>query len=120
MISENIISKVASLTAVGALAGTAGLTESTGVELSIVLWIVGGLLGVISILLAAICYFIRDMRNLNARQHDEMASHQYDLTERLSNLEGQHGAALNARGCAYDPIRLETAIKEVLRKEVND
>ena len=119
MITENILSKISGATAVGAIAGTAELTQTTGVELSIVLWVVGGLLAVIATLLAAISYFIRDMRNLNARQHEELQSNQHNLSERLSNLEGQHGAAVNARACAFDDERLTRKIEEVIQNDKN-
>ena len=116
MITENILAKVAQITAVGAVAGTAGLTQSTGIELSLVLWIVGGLLAVIATLLGAISYFIRDMRQINLRQHETLGTGQKNLSDRLSNLEGQHGAAFQARGCAYDPIRMQTAIDKAVEK----
>ena len=116
MITENILAKVAQLTAVGTVAGTASLTQSTGIELSLVLWVVGGLLAVIATLLGAISYFIRDMRQLNARQHETLGTGQKSLSDRLSNLEGQHGAAFQARGCAYDPIRMQQAIDKAIDK----
>lgn len=117
MFSEEIITRIAVGVAGSSVVGTGAITQDFGVELSIVLWLVGGLLGIIALLLAAISYFIRDMRNQNAVQHKEITHSYHDIETRLIKLEAEHGLAFQAKGCAYEPTRLKDMIREVLHED---
>lgn len=114
MWAEDIIIKLATMVAGSSLVGTGAIAQESSIELSIVLWLVGGLLSIIALLLAAIGYFIRDMRNINAAQHKVLTESNTSIVNRLIKLETEHSMAFNARGCAYEPERLKDLMKEVV------
>jgi beta-lactamase regulating signal transducer with metallopeptidase domain len=115
MITENEAIKAGVLTAAATMLGTTEIATSSGLEMSLVLWLVGGLLSIIALLLAAICYFIRDMKNNNVKEHGEIHKSANTLNERLSTLEGQHNTAFQLRGCAYDPELLKDLVREAVK-----
>jgi hypothetical protein len=116
MFTEDLIIRAATTVAGSSLVGTASLAQESGIELSIVLWLVGGLLSIIALLLAAISYFIRDMRNQNAVQHKALTESHSNILIRLIKLETEHGIAFQARGCAYEPNRLKDIIRTTMEE----
>lgn len=131
MITENAVVR----TALGTAAGAAVVTEKISHfhmfedanELKFVLWAVGGLLAIISILLGVIAYFIKDMRASNTRHHGilyakvEKNEDDIDKTNtKLAGLRGQHDASFNAQGCAWDATRLQDMIDRAVEKALEN
>ena len=76
---------------------------------------------IIGLLLGTIAYFLKEMKNSNKQQHQILFENHKELNNRLSSLEGQHGASFAVRGCAYDSDLLQGlvagAVEEVLDKK---
>jgi len=96
--------------------------------LQTILWVLGALLAIITALLGLICKFIYDMKRDNSSAHIDLYAKietpTIGIEPRLSHLEGQHSSAMQVRGCAYDPKRLQTmvisAVEEVLDGRKHD
>ena len=107
MLKESMVG-IGGLTTAGlSVGGTDALTKSMAMfqdsnELTFVMWVVGGLLALISLLLVVISYFIWSMRTDNREDHKELYSKiespETGLEPRLSKLE------------AYDAEHMKTMI----------
>jgi len=100
--------------------GTPAILFNDANELSTVLWMIGVFLGVIVLLLGAVCWFVRDMRNSNKAQHTLLFSGHNELSASFSHLQGEHAAAFNAQGCAYDSERLQNMITDSIIVAMNE
>lgn len=119
MITENLVSKAGTLTAITAAIGTNEVSHlvtsaETTIELTLVLWMIGGLLSIIALLLAAVCYFIQDMRRSNGTEHASLISKTTLLNDRVVKLEAEHSTAFALKGCAYEPVRLREEVAAVV------
>ena len=111
--TETAVMKASTASALTTVAVTNEMGMFTGEgELTFVLWVVGGLLTVILLLLAAVCWFLREMKKSNTEHHTQLHHSQNELSTILAGLQGEHKASYRARGCAYDSERLGKMIKE--------
>ena len=122
MLSESSFIKVTAATTAVTGATSAGMIDNLHLDS---LHVISGLLGFISLLMGCLVWFLRDMRytakkefkSLRAEkdsQHAILFAHDEDTSTMLSRIEGERKAALRARGCAYDPERLQNMITEAV------
>lgn len=118
MILSNVIAKGGLATGTGALVMTAAVTEIPKYHhwwddpqaFKVGIWVIGLFLGVISFLMALLVYFIKSDRTRNQHSHELLFKKYDEVSETISELKGAHDAAMVARGCAYDPMRLQNMV----------
>ena len=117
-----ILSAVGSLSTLAVTEKASGMFQGDG-ELTLALWIAGGLLFLIFTLLCVLCKLAKDMRDDNRSTHidlyKKMDAPETGLEPRLSHLEGSCDAAFRARGCAYDPQRLQKMVSDAVYIALN-
>ena len=78
--------------------------------------LIATLLGVISLLMSLLLKFMWDMKRDNRTDHKELYSKTDSLATSQAHLQGEHDAAKDARGCAYDKDRLKDYIVESMKE----
>lgn len=112
MVTEKVVGLASAGTAVAAPVMS---TMLDGIELKLIAL----LLSAIAILMSFVCKIMWDMRKENRDTHSDLYSKIDILASSHAHLQGEHDAAFQARGCAYDKERLKEYIvcsmKEVLQ-----
>jgi hypothetical protein len=106
-------------------------------KIQALLWVIGVLVSAVGLLMVGVIWFLKQIKKQNDDDHTEMKEtfvadskvqwehindNEKELGETnatLSNLLGQHEVAFSLKGCAYEPERLKTALRTVL-KEMKD